>query len=92
MMLPTERAEAPHVPQQLLLPEHSLRILGERDQQLVLLRRELHRVPRDANDARGEVDVEVPNGQAAVRRPRHTRLSTARMRATSSFDLGCPGY
>src|SRR5919198_5501802 len=38
----SERAEAPHVAEELLLLEDALRILCERDEKLVLLRRELH--------------------------------------------------
>jgi hypothetical protein len=68
-MLATEGAKAPDVPEQLLLLEHALGILGQRDQQLVLLRRELHRLAPDAYDSRREVDLEIAHGEPRVPRP-----------------------
>jgi hypothetical protein len=67
-MRPTERAKAPDVSEQLLLPEDALRISGERDEELVLLGGELHRLAGQSDD-RGDVDVEVAHGQARVPRP-----------------------
>jgi hypothetical protein len=67
---PPERAKPPHISKQLFLAEDPLRILGERDEQLVLLRRKLHRLTRDPDDARGKVDVELADGQASVCGPR----------------------
>jgi hypothetical protein len=62
----TERPEAPDVAQELFLPEDPLGILGERDEELVLLRRELHRLVGQSDDP---VDLEVAHGQARVPRP-----------------------
>jgi hypothetical protein len=64
-----ERAKAPDVSEQLLLLEDALRIPGERDEELVLLDGELHRLPADRDRARSEVDLEVPHRQARVPRP-----------------------
>jgi hypothetical protein len=41
-MRPTQRAEAPDVAKKLFFLKHPLGILGERDEELVLLRGELH--------------------------------------------------
>jgi len=45
------RAEAPDVTEQLLLAEDAVGLLGERDEELVLLRRELDRAARDPDRA-----------------------------------------
>jgi hypothetical protein len=57
------------VAQEVLLAEHPLGIGGERDEELVLLRRELDGLAADADDARGEVDLEVLHGELSVPRP-----------------------
>jgi hypothetical protein len=68
-MRSTERPEAPDVAQKLFLPEDPFGILGEGDEELVLLRRELHRLAGQSDDSGGEVDLEVAHGQARVPRP-----------------------
>jgi hypothetical protein len=61
-----ERAKAPDVSEQLLLLEDALRIPGERDEELVLLDGELHRLPADRDRARSEVDLEVAHGEPGM--------------------------
>ena len=46
--------------------EDVLRIPGERDEELVLLGVELHRLPADRDHARGEVDLEVAHGEPGM--------------------------
>jgi hypothetical protein len=46
-----------------------LNVLGEGDEQLVLLRRELHRLACERDHPRREVDLELANGQPRVPRP-----------------------
>ena len=65
---PAQRAEAPDVSQQVLLLEDALRVLGEGDEQLVLLRRELHGLAGNGDEARGEVDLEVADRKVRVAR------------------------
>ena len=60
--------EAPDVAEQLLLAVDALGILGERDQQVELLRGELDDGAADADEARGQVDLEVAHGEARVTR------------------------
>jgi hypothetical protein len=62
-------SESPTRSKQLLLLEHALGVLGQRHEQLVLLRREMHRLAADAYDSRREVNLEVAHGQARVPRP-----------------------
>jgi hypothetical protein len=77
-MRPTERAEAPHISQELLLPEHALGVLGQRDEELVLLGGELHGLSGQPDHPRGQVDLEVSDGQARVlRRPCETLVAWA---------------
>jgi hypothetical protein len=47
----------------------ALGILRKRDEQLVLLRRELHRFARESNDPGGEVYLELSHGEPRVARP-----------------------
>jgi hypothetical protein len=68
-MFATERPEAPDVAQKLFFLEDPLGILGERDEELVLLGGELHRLAGQSDDPGGEVDLEVAHGQARVPRP-----------------------
>jgi hypothetical protein len=82
-MRSTERPEAPDDPQELFLLEDSFGILGERDEKLVLLRRELHRLAGQSGDSGGGVDLEVAHGQARCRGP-FERRRTARIRASGS--------
>ena len=63
-------AESPDVAEELLLTKDALRILGERDEEIEFLRRELHRDATHADDAGQEVDGEVPDCQTRVLRPR----------------------
>src|SRR5919202_2616591 len=79
----TEGTEAPHASQELLLLEHPLGILGEGDEQLVLLRRELHRVACERHDPRGEVDLELAHDEALMPRP----VRPAQDRAHSGHPL-----
>jgi hypothetical protein len=67
-MRSTERPEAPNVAQELLLLEDALGILGERDEELVLLGRELHRLTAHGDDARGQIDLEVAHGEPRMAR------------------------
>src|SRR5439155_2715063 len=55
-----KRAELPDVLEEVFLAEDALRLLGEGDEQLVLLGRELHRPLVDPHRARGKVDPEAP--------------------------------
>ena len=68
MMRPTQRPEAPDVAQELLLLEDALGILCERDQELIFLGRQLYRRAPEGDDARSEVDLEIPDAQARVAR------------------------
>jgi hypothetical protein len=61
-MRSTERPEAPDVAQKLLFPEDPFGILGQSDEELVLLGRELHRLAGQSDDSGGEVDLEVAHG------------------------------
>jgi hypothetical protein len=51
MQSATERPEAPDVAQQLFLLEDPLGILGECDEEFVLLRRELHCLAGQSDDS-----------------------------------------
>jgi hypothetical protein len=84
-MRPTERTEAPHIPEQLLLLEYALGILREGDEELVFLGRELHRFAADGDHSRGGVDLEVAHGQARV--PRAVRGPQYRAHARDELVL-----
>src|SRR6266508_1795214 len=64
-----ERPEAPDVAQELFFLEDPFGILGERDEELVLLGGELHRLAGQSDDSGGEVDLEVAHRQARVPQP-----------------------
>ena len=67
---PAQAAEAPDVAKQLLLAEDTLRLAGQREEELVLLRREQDRRTRYAHAAREPVDLELSDSQpvASARR------------------------
>src|ERR671933_1337705 len=54
----TERAEAPDLPQELLLREDAARLRGELQEQLVLLRRQVDPLAADGDAAGRPVDLE----------------------------------
>jgi len=65
---PSDR-KAPDAAQELFLLEDPFGILGERDEELVLLRQELHGLAGESEDSGGEVDLEVAHAQAGVPGP-----------------------
>src|SRR4051794_17087819 len=69
------RAEPPHVPHELVLREHALRISGQVDQERELLCGEVERLPGDACRAPHRVDLQLAEiDEAAIR----TLLAQAR--------------
>src|SRR5262245_18612383 len=58
---PALRPESPHVSEQLLLREHSMRLRREGAQERVLLVGELHLTPGDLNPAPDRIQPQVPD-------------------------------
>ena len=66
----SERPEAPHLAQQLLLREHARRCRGERPQQRELLRRQRDPVPAQRRRPCHGVDLEFTDAQQPAMQPR----------------------
>ena len=85
---PPERPKPPHVTEKLLLVEHALGILGEGDQEVELLRGELDDDAADADEARGQIDLEVADGQPRVARAGSAAEDRAHARDQLLVDEG----
>ena len=59
----TDIVPAPNALQQELTREHLAAVLGEEQQQIVLLRLERQYLPSQGDLAAGQVDLQVPEGQ-----------------------------
>ena len=74
----------PHLGEQLALGHHLAGPLGQREQQVELLARELHRVAAEGHGARALVDDQVADADRLVASPwAPARRSTARTRAAT---------
>jgi hypothetical protein len=82
-MRPTERAEAPDVAQQLFFLEDPFGILGECDEEHVLLRRELHCLAGRVTTREARSISRSRTVNRGCRGP-FERRRTARIRASSS--------
>jgi hypothetical protein len=58
-LLPSERKPETLRSSSSFFVEDAFRIIRERDEELALLRQQLHRLAGDTDDPRGEIDVEV---------------------------------
>src|SRR5262245_12346315 len=61
-----EAPEAPDIAQELVLANHALRLAGEREEQLVLLRREGNRPAADADRPRRAIDLKLADFDAVA--------------------------